>query len=162
VAKDDQLMLSSYDDLQAYLRREDILYAAVPQHQAVEISVRSQPVEGTMVIFWPSDPVLLQLMVLLSCTVPVERVGALESALLRLNHTLTIPGFGYNHANGTIYFRLTFPRHLDGHMEEEELRRAIQTGLNTVTEFWSPLQRLLHEGADLESVLHSSARGVPT
>lgn len=150
-------MLRSYEDLQAYFQREQIRFVAVPEHHAVELEVSVLPATGTMIIFWHPQPQLLQLIFILACPVPPVRLAALESALIRCNHALMIPGFGFNHDDQTIHYRLTLPRQLDGGMEDAELKQALHIAMTTVRNFWTPLQRLLHEGLPPEQLLSSAS-----
>lgn len=146
-------MLQTYEDLLAYLRREGAAFAAVRERHAVELTTHSPPVEGALVILWSPDPQLVQLIHPLPFPVSPERISAVEGSLLRVNHALTLPGFGFNYVNTTVYFRLVIPRHLDGALDEDELRRAVSTVMTTVRDFWHPLRAVILDGASPKDIL---------
>lgn len=158
MALDDRLMLRSYDDLLSYLKREGAAFAEVRTHHAVELQVHSPPVEGVLALVWLPDPQLVQFLFPLPFAVSSEHVAAVESALARINHALMLPGFGLNHSNGTVYYRLVLPRQISGGMEPDEIRRAVNTVLTTVRDFWLPLRAVIEEGAAAEGAVSASAK----
>lgn len=152
-------MLQTYDDLLAYLRREGAVCAEVRAHHPVELTTHAPPIEGAMVILWSPDPQLVQFIHPLPFPVSPERVSAVEESLLRVNHALALPGFGFNYENASVYFRLVLPRQGDGAMAEDDLRRAVSTVIGTVRDFWLPLRAVILEGASPQNVLAATPGG---
>jgi hypothetical protein len=152
VELDDWLMLSSYDDLLSYLRRQGATFAEVAGQPAVELATHQPPVEGVLGILWHPDLLLVQFVHPLPFEIKPEYIPAVEHALLLINHALVFPGFGFNHAKATAYFRLVISHQLEGGISEDEAQRAISTVMVTLRDFWKPL-RAVAEGASPEAVL---------
>lgn len=152
-------MLQNYDELLAYLRTQGAACTEVRAHHAVELPTYAPPVEGTLVILWSPDPQLVQLIHPLPFAVLPERVAAVEGALLRLNHVLALPGFGYNYATARVYFRLVLPRQPSGQIDEEDIGRAASTVMSTLRNYWVPLRSIILEGAAPETLLTAPAVG---
>jgi hypothetical protein len=151
-------MLSSYDDLLSFLRRQGAAVAEVPGRSSVELPTYSPPVEGILGILWHPDLQLVQLVHPLPFKVQPERIPAIEHALLLINHALIFPGFGFNHAKAIAYFRLVISRQLNGGISEEEAQRAISTVMTTLHDFWQPLRAVMEEGASPDGVLAASGQ----
>lgn len=152
-------MLQNYDELVAYLQKEGAACTAVRDHHAVELPTYAPPVEGALVILWSPDPQLVQLIHPLPFAVVPERVAAVEGALLRLNHALALPGFGYNYTTARVYFRLVLPRQPSGQIGEEDIGRAASTVMSTLRDYWMPLRAIILEGAAPETILTARAGG---
>lgn len=159
MARDVWVMLQNYDELLAYLRTQGSAFTEVRAHHAVELPTYAPPVEGTLVILWSPDPQLVQLIHPLPFAVPPERVSAVEGALLRLNHVLALPGFGYNYATAHVYFRLVLPRQPSGQIAEEDIGRAASTVMTTLRNYWVPLRSIILDGAAPETILTAAAGG---
>ena len=152
-------MLQNYDELLAYLRAQGATCTEVRAHHAVELPTHAPPVEGALVILWNPDPQLVQLIHPLPFAVPPERVAAVEGTLLRLNHALALPGFGYNYETARVYYRLVLPRQPSGAIAEEDVGRAATTVMSTLREFWVPLRAIILEGAAPATILAARAAG---
>lgn len=151
------MTLKSYDDLLAYLRRQGAAFAEVPGQPAVELATHLPPVEGVLGILWHPDLPLVQFVHPLPFTIDPARVPAVERALLLINHALVFPGFGFNHAKATAYFRLVISRQSEGGISEGEAQRAVSTVMVTLRDFWQPLRAVV-EGAAPESILVASGK----
>jgi hypothetical protein len=147
-------MLRGFDELVAFLRAEGAAPTTVDAGaQALELATHAPPVEGALAIRWDPSHDLLQLFHPLPFTPAPERLAAVERAIARVNDALVIPGFGLRRDSGLLYFRLVVARHLDGALDEGELRRALSTVLTTLGDFWVPLRRVALDGADPDAVL---------
>ena len=146
-------MLQSYDELLTYIRHQGAACTEVRAHHAVEMPTHAPPADGTMVILWNPDPQLVQFIQTLPFPVAPERVAAVEGSLLRINHALALPGFGFNYETVRAYFRLVIPRQPNGHIAEEEIGRAASTVMTTLRDFWLPLRSVILDGASPASIL---------
>jgi hypothetical protein len=59
----------------------------------------------------------------------------IESAIARINHVIVLPGFGFDHQNCYVYYRLSIPRREDNSLSVAELENLVQTCIITGTEF---------------------------
>lgn len=154
---DDQVTLRSYDDLLGYLRRQGVAFAEVPGQPAVELATHQPPVEGVLGILWHPDLLLVQFVHPLPFPIDPARIAAVEHALHVINHALVFPGFGFNHARATAYFRLVLSRQVDRGISEDEAQRAIATVMATLHDFWQPLCAVV-DGASPDDVLAAGGR----
>lgn len=70
---------------------------------------------------------------------------------------MTLPGFGLDHRNGFIYFRLSIPRRDDGTISAKELQRLVRTSINTAADFYKPLSGVVLESKSPDQVMVDAA-----
>ena len=67
--------------------------------------------------------------------VPAERAGEVCSAVVRVNNTIKLPGFGYQHENRFIYMRLCVQLDEEGGIGAEAFERQILACVLNAKEF---------------------------
>ncbi|HEX2573161.1 MAG TPA: YbjN domain-containing protein [Polyangia bacterium] len=140
------------------LRAENIPLVDVPAYHALEMTTHSPPVEGTLALVWEPQLHLVQLVHALPFEVSPERLSAVEHAIVRINDALAVPGFGFNSERRLVYYRLVLPRHSDGSLEDEDIKRAISTVLTTLGDFWLPLDGVIRGGEDADAVVAAARK----
>lgn len=85
--------------------------------------------DSAVLILWPEDDEVLQLVFPYDLEVPQNSVEAIESTCVRLNHTLSLPGFGFNHETKVVYYRLPVwaPERQLAHVQLEALLDVLIT-----------------------------------
>ena len=147
--------LASFDDLIALFQRDEVPHRVTKPSQ-VELPTKIKDLQSQLVIVWEPNAAILQCIHPLPFRVPEERVTAIESAIVRINHALMLPGFGLNHEVSLIYYRLCVPRREDGQMSVRELQRACQTAISTAADFYIPLQRVALENQPADEILNQT------
>lgn len=146
-------MLTSYADLVGFLVQQKVPHYAEPSQSAVEIPTHIRGEEGRLVLFWDTRATLVHVVQPLNIAVTGEHVSELVDALVRINHTLMLPGFGFDHSRNSLYYRWVVPRHADGSFGEDEVDRAIKTVLTTCRDFLPALRAVAQGGAAAADVL---------
>lgn len=133
-------MLNSFEDLKALFTSKNIPFHADDTRSALEIPtyIRNEPMSA--VLLWDPRATLFHVIQPLPIDVPQDREGEVMKAVVRINHSLVLPGFGYDHEQRRLYFRWVVPRELDGPLHEQSLDRAIRTVLETCRDFIDPLR----------------------
>ncbi len=133
-------MLQSFAELKTFLEGRNIPVRADDERQVLEIPTYIRGEQHLAVIVWDPRATLMHVIQPLAVDVHPDRVAEIADALVRVNHQLVLPGFGYDHDRNTVYFRWVVPREGDGGMSEEGLDRAIRTVLETCRDFMPGLR----------------------
>jgi hypothetical protein len=128
--------IQSYQALVQLLDRESVMHETVAAEKSVYIPTKWNDMEGVQLIRWQDGDSVIQFIQSLPIQVPQQRVSAVESAVVRLNHALAWQGLDLNHQTRSLSFRLSLPlAGRDGVMPQEIMtcfRVALQTGINLV------------------------------
>jgi hypothetical protein len=146
-------LVANFQDLLELLKNDNVPHRANPEQQSVEIPTQSGSLEGELLILWDARSSLVQCIHPLPFEVPEDRIPAAESAISRINHALTLPGFGLNHVSRLLYYRLSVPRRDDGTLSAQELQRLFRTTVSTAADFYLPLLGVVLEGKNPEQVM---------
>ncbi|MGE5182175.1 MAG: hypothetical protein ACM31C_08935, partial [Acidobacteriota bacterium] len=99
--------LTKFDDLIAYLQENNVPNKPDPGDQGVEVRLTSpQGDAGSVYVRWEKDLPYVQVIYPFIGNVPDARVPDIESAIVRVNNIIKLPGFGFEHGNKLIYMRL--------------------------------------------------------
>jgi hypothetical protein len=143
-------------DLVELLQKENIPYRADEEGALVEVGTQI----GPMILRWEKNHGISQFIYLLPFQVPVERLAAVESAILRVNHALALPGFGLDHANSYVYYRLVMPRRMpDNSLSVDDLQRLLRVTVGTTRDFTAALKAVAVEGKNPETILADARAG---
>ena len=88
----------------------------------------------------------------LPLVVPRERLGAVESAIVRLNHALALPGFGLDHESRRLYFREVLPITAEG-VSPTDVQALFRAMVRTSLDLLGPIQRIIDGSGSPESVV---------
>lgn len=135
-------MLASYDDLKAHLEAKQVPFEADDLRQVVEIPTYIRNENHSAVLLWDPRAILLHVIQPLPFDIPPRQEPALIEAVVRVNHSLVLPGFGYDHLARHLYFRWVVAREPEG-LSEEALDRAIRTVLETCRDFLPTLRAVV-------------------
>ncbi len=120
-------MIRSYRDLVGALGAHGMVRRTMPETEMVAIEKE----EAEVLLRWDDAGVLLHIMQSIPRRIPDARWSAVESAIARLNHQLTVPGFGLDPDSRMAYYRLVVPRHADGAISWDELVRVLRICVRT-------------------------------
>ncbi len=150
-------MLATYQDMLDLLNQDSVLLKADNARMSVTIPTKRKDLDGVMIIRWQQKDGVVQFIQTMPIDVPEDRVAAVESAMVRLNHAMAVPGFGLDHTNRMPYFRLVIPFQPRGFMQDNELRAYFQVTLKQAAEFYAPLKKVA-AGADPVAVVDEIRR----
>jgi hypothetical protein len=143
-------MLNSFEDLVAFLESQSIPHRTmIDEGTKVIIPTRMKPLESELAIFWADEHSLLQCIHPLPFEVREERIPDIESAILRLNHALMLPGFGFHYESRYIYYRLSVPLRDNGVLVDE-VQQLFESCVKTSAEFYELLTEI--EMGSIDSV----------
>ena len=151
-------MLTNFADLKSFLTSRGVPFAADDARQVLEIPTTIRGEAHAGVILWDPRAALLHVIQVLGVAVPPGRERDLVDAIARINHALVLPGFGFDHAAGQVYYRWVVPRAADGGMSEEDLDRAIRTVLESCRDFLPALRAVASGEAPADQVMMFSSR----
>jgi hypothetical protein len=120
-------MLRSYHDLVGVLGAQGMVRRTLPETGMVAIEKESAEV----LLRWDDAGVLLHVMQLIPRRITSDRWNAVEVAITRLNHQLTVPGFGLDPDSKMAYYRMVVPRRDDGSLSWEEVVRVLRIVVRT-------------------------------
>ncbi len=101
--------LSSFDDLVAFLARENVPHDIDREAQVVELPTNEASLPGRLYLRWEKHVPFINMVQFVAIDVPVARIAELERAIARLNNKLDVPGFGLDDANRRLYNRTCIP-----------------------------------------------------
>jgi hypothetical protein len=99
--------IASWNDLVSFLTKEKVPHQKNDADRSVQIPVELEDFHSQLYLRWEANLPYVQAVCPVHVGVPDDRVAAVESAIARLNHAIALPGFGYDHVNKFVYFRLT-------------------------------------------------------
>jgi hypothetical protein len=151
-------LLTKYQDVLELLNGDSVLHQADNKNQSIRIPTKRKDLDGVMIIRWQQKDGVVQFIQSMPMEVPEERVKSVETAMMRLNHALAIPGFAINHENRLPYYRLVVPIQPRGGLQDNELRSYFQVTLKQAAEFFAPLKEVAEKGADPIDVVEKIRR----
>ncbi len=143
--------LTKFDDLIAYLKENNVPHKADPADQGVEVAVASPQDAGSIYIRWEKDLPYVQVIYPFIGNIPDARVPDVESAVVRVNNTIKLPGFGYEHGNHLLYMRLCVQLYDDG-ISATAFQRQVFAVLQNAKEFAGAFRDVV-AGASAKDVL---------
>lgn len=147
------MRITTFDELLALLKAENVPFRGNRDTQVVEIGVNSGPLSTEMVIRWEIRLVLAQFIVAFPYRVPPVRFQKIEHTISLLNHRLIWPGWCLDPNNQLLYYRLVVPRGDDGGMDVDHIQRLSETAIDTVIDFLDMLVQIVRDDKDPEPLL---------
>lgn len=139
-------LLERFADLLDLLRRDGVRHQPLKGESAVAVPTRLGELEGMLLIRWQADEGVVQLLQSIPLVVPAERVGALEEAILRINHALVVPGLGYDHDTRALYMRVLMPVYPGDGVPVASLRACFRVAVQTASHVLPGLRRVVVDG----------------
>jgi len=99
----------TFDELVKFLTENNVQFRSDPQAWVMELPTQSPPLVGNLYVRWEKAVPFLQIIQFMVDGVPAERVHDVETAIIRLNNTLEVGGFGFDHTARRLYCRMTIP-----------------------------------------------------
>ena len=146
------LQLTAFDHLVALMNRDGVFHQVHPDDKSVRIPTKKGALEGLLIVRWQDRDGVLQFIHPLPVEVAPGRLGAVESAITRVNHALALPGFGFNHDAGLLYFRVTAPLPPEG-VSDRLVQALFRATVRTSADFFPALKRVAQDGGNPETVI---------
>lgn len=149
-------MLTSFEDLVAFLESQSIPHRVVQGQQKVVIPTRAKDIESELAILWGHEHSIVQCIHSLPFKIREERISEMEGAIARINHALMLPGFGIDHENRYVYYRMMIP--LRNHSASvTELEELFRTCVSTSSNFYILLSEVNSGKVDAHEVIEFAA-----
>src|SRR5262249_41063196 len=133
---------TSYADLLEYLKENNVPFQADPNALAVEVPVTMPPLKGVVYIRWEKQLPYVQIVHPFVMNVPEGRIPAVETAIIRANNIVPLPGLGFHHDRRFVYMRLCVPMYKDG-MLAANFQNQVLSVLNNAREFLAAFQAIV-------------------
>jgi hypothetical protein len=159
------VVLATFADLLARLQADNVPHQVVdPERQVVAVPANLGGTPTQTVFRWETGSPLFQIIVPMPFPVPADRVAAYESALVRVNNAIALPGFGFDHDKGLPYYRLSLPRETDGGLRLELLQRMLASAVANARDFLGALRGVTTGGspADVIKAAVAEKQGPPS
>ena len=156
----DATRLKSYEEFLEFMKHQQLPHAVDAVNRIVELPCKGAPLPGNLYIKWHQTVPFLQLVHFMVEGVPDARVGALETALIRLNNVYEVPGFGYDHRSHRLYYRLVVPVLPDDGISVTTLIAMGSGCVKAAKEFLEGFKAVLdgQPGEDIETIVANIAR----
>lgn len=146
-------MVSSWEDLVEWVKRYSVEALAEHDQHALTLPTLIDGEQHAATIVWDTRALLVHVIQPLDVhLMDPSRIPALESAIVRINHVLVLPGFGYDHEDNRVYYRWVVPRTVDG-IDGDDLDRAIRSVLETCRDFLGALRAVAAGDLEAEELL---------
>ena len=149
----ENITIRDYAGLLKLLEKDAVPFQAQVEERSVRIGTKKGQLEGVMLIRWQDQDGVAQFIQSIPFETPEEKVPAVESAIVRINHAMALPGFGFHHKVRVPYFRLTAPLHPGVGLSDKEIRAYFSTCLRLASQFFPALKRVALEDADPSTVV---------
>jgi hypothetical protein len=92
--------------------------------------------------------------------IPANRIQTMESAIVRTNHAVSLAGFGLDHKQRKMYFRMSVPYQPRGALQAREVQAYLTGTLQQAATFYLPFRHVALEGGDPAGVVDEARREV--
>ena len=99
--------VSTMDDFVALMQADGVPHKSHDAEKMIEVTTESGPVKGRMFIRWETQVPFVSVIHPIVMDVSPARLPAMSECVTLINHAIALPGFGYDHVNKFVYFRLT-------------------------------------------------------
>ncbi|MDB4802868.1 YbjN domain-containing protein [bacterium] len=143
----------SFEDLVRILETENINHKANAEEKFVIVPINKGGLQAAQVIRWSMHDGVVHFIQVIPLKFKNDKLPAIESAMIRLNHGYPVPGLGMNHENNTPYFRLTVPLLPRQYLLENEVKEYFSFCVNQAINFTPTLLALSKGEIEAENVL---------
>lgn len=148
-----QTTIASFGDMVKWVAGSSANYKPDEKQKTIALGTKAGQLEGVMIIRWDDTDGVVQFIQTLPFEIPEARLPAMETAVTRVNHALSVPGFGVNHDHRIAYFRMTIPFQPRGSLASNEAQAYVFGTLNQASVFFVPLKKVALENGDPKGVL---------
>ncbi|TWT40135.1 hypothetical protein KOR42_49830 [Thalassoglobus neptunius] len=149
----EESQIKSLENLMQFFQRIGINSQADLEQGFIAIPVKKEAFDAVHVVRWATSDGVVHFIQVIPLKVAPERIGALESAIVRLNHSYPVPGLGFNHETGTLYFRMTVPFAPAGYLTEQETQEYFGYCINQAYQFVPTLTELVEGRVEPDNIL---------
>jgi hypothetical protein len=135
-------LVKSFADLLALLARDGVPHEPNPTARSVHIPTEHKGVAGVQLVRWQDADAVLQFIQSMSVEIPEDRVAAVASATLRLNHALAWPGLDLDEDSRRLAFRVVLPLLPRGGVEPREIQTCFRIAVSAAADLGLVLQRV--------------------
>jgi hypothetical protein len=155
-----QKPIAGFADLVQMLKDGNVSHKVDAKTKSVALGVRSGDLEGVMLIIWRDNDGLVQFVQTMPFEIPADRMQAMEGAVTRANHAVSFAGFGLDHKQRKMYFRMSVPYQPRGALQAREVQAYLTGTLQQAATFYLPFRRVALEGASPEGVVEDARKEV--
>lgn len=154
-------LVHTYDELVKLLTEEKVTFRTDAETQVVELaSGKTPPLLGNIYVRWEKAVPFIQLIQFMVDDVPAERVHEVETAIVRLNNTLEVGGFGFDHSNRRMYCRLTLPVFAEIGIEADVIQKICNGVVRNALEFLDAFKAVIADQPGEQVIeLYKARRG---
>lgn len=148
-----QKRVESLEDFVEILKADKVNHQANIEDQYVVVPVNKNGLKAAQVIRWAAKDGVVHFIQVIPMKFSDDVIPAVESAMVRLNHSYPIPGLGMNHENNTPYFRLTVPLQPRNYLLDVEVKEYFSFCVNQAVNFVPTLAAVANKEIQPEQVL---------
>jgi len=145
--------VASFEQLKAFLTKQNVQFEADDESQNVAIPTQRGPIDSVMVIRWAASDGVVHFVQIMPFELPADRIPAVESAIVRMNHAYPVPGLGMNHDANAIYFRFTVPLLPRGSLSEDEISEFFSYTINQAAALHPTIEAVIKKTVAPEGAL---------
>lgn len=101
--------LVDFASLVTFLETNQIPHAVNREAQLVELPSKAAPMPGNLIIKWEKTKHVVSMIQFMFDDVPADRLRDIETAIVRINCAIEMPGIGFDHARSRIFYRVVAP-----------------------------------------------------
>jgi len=147
------MRIDSYAALVQMLTKDNIQFEPDDNSQLVVCPTSKEGVESAIVIRFALEDGVVHFVAIMPLEVPADRLPAVESAMIRMNHGYPVPGLGFNHDTGTMYFRLTAPVLPRGFLDEAEVKEYFGYTINQTIALMPTMRAIINGDVEPKNVM---------
>ena len=144
-APEDAALVQNFDALVELLNRDSVTHQTDVDEQYVVIPTEKGGMDSVFVISWAGEDGVVHFIHQMPIEMPKDKLNDVETAMVRLNHAMPVPGLGINHDSELLYFRMTIPIQPRGGMTPQEVRAFFSHTLSQ-SEEWRPVMSAVIKG----------------
>lgn len=143
IATKESTKIADFEGLVNLLNRDGVTHKTNLENKSVTIPTEKGTIDGVLVIRWDTQQSIVHFIQPLMMTIPNDKLDAIESAMMRLNHGMPYPGLGINHAMNGPYFRMSVPVVNNRGLMDREVRAYFSNTLAEAAKWRPELQKVL-------------------
>jgi hypothetical protein len=148
--------ITGFADMEELLKSDGVQYMKDDTERAVQIPTETGPFKGNLFIRWEKTLPYVNAICPVIFDIPADRMAAVETACLRINHAIALPGFCVDPERRFVYFRVTVPIEPGG-MEAAFYRLMMMAAIHNARDFLAALQGVV-AGSSPEEALAAAVQ----